>query len=321
MDNHILEQQDPTGQERVGRKSPFSLSLGRRRMLWGYVFLFIPFGYLVIVRFIPTFMSLNMSFREWSILSPTKTWVGFENFARLISDERFWISLKNNFTIALIAVPLQITLSLGIAILLHRIVKFRGLFRLIYFIPFMTVIPAVARVWRWAYAPQVGTLNSILQSLGLPTQPFLTSPDQALYSIIGVIIWQSIGFAVVIMLAGLNQIPKVFYEAAELDGANFWQQLRHITLPLMNTAIVFLIITLTISALQTFAFIFIMAEAGGHDMGGPLNSTRTLVIHIYDHGFKRYEFGYAAAITVVMLLLMVALTLVQIRVLSRRVEY
>jgi multiple sugar transport system permease protein len=185
----------------------------------------------------------------------------------------------------------------------------------------MTVIPAIARVWRWAYAPQVGTFNTILQMIGLPSQPFLTSPDQALYSIIAVIIWQSIGFAVVIMLAGLNQIPRVYYEAAELDGASFWQRLRHITIPLMNTAIVFLTITLTIGALQTFTLVFIMAEAGGHDLGGPLNSTRTLVIHIYDHGFRRYEFGYAAAITVVMLLMMISLTIFQIRLLSRRIEY
>ncbi|NIM94018.1 MAG: ABC transporter permease subunit [Anaerolineales bacterium] len=321
MTTGVMDKPERDEGERSQRKSPFKLSLGTRRMLWGYVFLFIPFAYLTIVRFIPTFLSLNMSFREWSILSPVKTWVGIDNFVRLVADERFWIALRNNFTIALIAVPLQVVFSLAIAILLHRIVRFRGIFRLIYFVPFMTVIPAIARVWRWAYAPQIGTFNTILQSLGLPTQPFLTSPDQALYSIIAVVIWQSIGFAVVIMLAGLNQIPRVYYEAAELDGANFWQRLRHVTIPLMNTAIVFLTITLTIGALQTFTLVFIMAEAGGHDLGGPLNSTRTLVIHIYDHGFKRYEFGYAAAITVVMLLLMIGLAIFQIRVLSRRVEY
>ena len=301
-------------------RTPFKLSLGKRRVLWGYVFLFIPFAYLTIVRFIPTFVSLNMSFREWSILNPAKVWVGLDNFVNLAGDGRFWKSLSNNFTIALIAVPLQIFISLGIALLLHRIFRFRGLFRLIYFIPFMTVAPAVARVWRWAYVPQIGTFNTIFRALGLPEQPFLQSPDQALYAVIVVIIWQSLGFAVVIMLAGLNQIPKVYYEAAELDGASPWQVLRHITIPLMNTSIVFLAITLTISALQTFTIVFLFSPASAH-LGGPLDATRTLVIHIYDYGFKRYEFGYAAAMTVVMLVLMVSLSLAQLRILARRIEY
>jgi multiple sugar transport system permease protein len=289
-------------------------------MLWGYLFLLVPFGYLIVVRFIPTFLSLNMSFREWSILNPQKTWVGLGNFVQLAADVRFWKSLSNNFTIALIAVPIQIFVGLGIALLLNRIVRFRGLFRLIYFIPFMTVMPAVARVWRWAYVPQIGTFNSILEAVGLPKQPFLQSPQQALYCVILVIIWQSIGFAVVIMLAGLNQIPKVFYEAAELDGASPWQVLRHITIPLLNTSIVFLAITLTISALQTFTIVFLFSPASAH-LGGPLDATRTLVIHIYDYGFKRYEFGYAAAMTVVMLGLMVTLSLLQLRLLARRIEY
>ncbi|NIM94016.1 MAG: ABC transporter permease subunit [Anaerolineales bacterium] len=304
----------------LGLNIPIKLSLGQRRMLWGYVFLLIPFGYLVVVRFIPTFLSLNMSFREWSILNPQKTWVGLDNFIQLAGDVRFWKSLGNNFTIALIAVPIQIFLSLGIALLLNRIVKFRGLFRLIYFIPFMTVTPAVARVWRWAYVPQIGTFNTILRSLGLPEQPFLLSTEQALYSVIAVIIWQSIGFAVVIMLAGLNQIPKVYYEAAELDGANAWQILRHVTIPLINTSIVFLAITLTIGALQTFTLVFLFSPSSSQ-LGGPLDATRTLVLHIYDYGFKRYEFGYAAAMTVVMLVLMVSLSLIQLRVLAKRIEY
>ncbi len=289
-------------------------------MLWGYVFLFIPFAYLAAVRFIPTFMSLNMSLREWSILNPDKIWVGFDNFARLIEDARFWKSLGNNFKIALVAVPVQITLALFIAILLNRITKARGIFRLIYFIPFMTVLPAVGRVWKWAYVPEIGTFNLILQSLGLPEQPFLQSVDQALPSVILVIIWQSIGFAVVIMLAGLNQIPKVYYEAAELDGASPWQRLWNITIPLLNTSIVFLTITLTISALQTFTLIFLFADYSSH-LGGPLDATRTLVIHVYEYGFRRYEMGYAAAMTVVMLLIMMILTVIQIRVLSRRVEF
>jgi multiple sugar transport system permease protein len=197
----------------------------------------------------------------------------------------------------------------------------RGLYRLIYFIPFMTVAPAVARVWKLAYVPQVGTFNLILERLGLPQQPFLQSPGQALYAVIAVIIWQSIGFAVVIMLAGLNQIPAVYYEAAQLDGASPVQLLRHVTLPLLNSAIVFLTVTLTIGALQTFTVVFLLTSDMGSTMGGPLDATRTLVLHIYDYGFRRYEMGYAAAMTVVMFVMMITLTLLQLRLIGRRVEY
>lgn len=289
-------------------------------MLWGYVFLLIPFGYLILVRFIPTFLSLNMSFREWSILNPAQPWVGMNNYVRLLSDARFLSSLQNNFVIALIAIPIQIFIGLGAALLLNRIIKFQSLYRLIYFIPFMTVLPAVARVWKWAYAPQVGTFNMILRSFGLPQQPFLQSTDQALYAVITVIIWQSMGFAVVIMLAGLNQIPRVFYEVADLDGANYWQTLRYITIPLLNTSIVFLVIILTIGALQTFTLVFLFSP-NNTDLGGPLDSMRTLVLHIYDHAFKRLEFGYASSMTVVMLIIMMMLTIIQIRFLNRKVEY
>jgi multiple sugar transport system permease protein len=294
-------------------------------MLWGYVFLAIPFGYLVAVRFIPTVMALNMSFREWSILSPVRTWVGVENFVTLWGDTRFWASLRNTLIIAAIAVPIQIVLSLGISLLLERITHLKSLYRLIYFVPFMTVLPAVARVWRWAYVPEVGTFNAILRSLGLPPQPFLQSPDQALFAIIVVIIWQSLGFAIVITLAGLNQIPTVYYEAAELDGANAWQRLWNVTLPLLNSSLVFLAITLTIGALQTFTLVFIMTGGGsgsaGHDLGGPLDSTRTLVLHIYDYAFKRYQMGYASSVTVVLLVLTMALAVLQLTLLSRKVEY
>lgn len=304
---------------------PIHLTLSQKRNLWGYIFLLIPFTYLLIVRLIPTFIALNMSFREWSILSPLKIWVGFENFTRLFGDDRFWKSLINTFTIGIISVPIVIIIGLGIALLLNRITRLRGVYRLIYFIPFMTVLPAVARVWRWAYAPEVGTFNNILQKLGLPSQSFLLTPDQALYSLILVIIWLNLGFAIVILLAGLNQVPREYYEAAEIDGANPWQVIKNITIPLLNQSFVFLTAILTISSLQTFTLVFVMigssGGSGGHTLGGPLDATRTLVIHIYDFGFRRLEMGYASAMTVVLLFIVLILTYLQIRVMSRRIEY
>jgi multiple sugar transport system permease protein len=304
---------------------PIKLTLKQQRIMWGYIFLFIPLAYLLAVRIFPTILALNMSFREWSILSPIKLWVGLDNFRQLIQDARFWKSLQNTLIIVILAVPIQVILGLGFALLLNQITKLRSLYRLIYFIPFMTVVPAVARVWQWAYAPEVGMVNHILQFFNLPTQPFLLSPNQALYSIIVVIIWQGLGFSIVIMLAGLNQIPKVYYEAAELDGASSWKMLRYITVPLLNNSLVFLSIILTISALQTFTLVFVMSGSagygGGHTLGGPLDATRTLVIHIYDYAFRQMEMGYASAMTMVLLVLMLIITYFQIRVMSRRVEF
>ena len=297
------------------------LSLSHRRMMWAYIFLLLPFAYLTAVRYIPTFVSLNMSLRQWSVLSPAKPWVGLDNFTRLIGDARFYKVLRNTLTIAAISVPAQIVLSFVVANLLNRVTHLRGLYRLLYFVPFMTMGTAVARVWKMAYVPHVGTFNTALGLLGLPPQPFLQSPEQALYCVILVVIWQSMGWATVIMLAGLNQIPGVFYEAAQLDGASSRQMLWHITIPLLNPTFVFLLITATIHAVQVFTLPFMLSSDMGHNPGGPLDATRTLVLHIYDYGFRRYEMGYAAATTVFMLAMMIVLSLAQLRLASRQVEY
>ena len=302
------------------RRSRFRLTLGQKRMMWGYIFLLVPFAYLTCVRFAPAFVSLNMSFRKWSVLSPAKPWVGLDNYIRLAGDQRFPKVLGNTLTVAAITVPLEIVVSFGVALLLSRINRFRGVYRLLYFVPFMTMGSAVARVWRMVYAPEVGILNVLLRSVGLPQQRFMFSQDQALYCVMMVMIWAGMGWCVVIMLAGLKQIPAVFYESAQLDGASPIQMLRYITVPLLNPTIVFLIITLTISAVRVFTLVFLMGTAG-HNLGGPLDATRTLVLHIYDYGFIRYDMGYASAMTVVMLAMMVILSLVQLRLTSRQVKY
>jgi len=176
----------------------------------------------------------------------------------------------------------------------------------------------VAFVWNWLYAPQSGLINQTLSFLGLPNQPFLTRPSQALQSITAVAVWQSLGFSIIIFLAGLQQIPEMYYEAARIDGANPWQLFWKITLPLLNPVIVYLSVLSTISFLRLFALVQNMSPQG---TGGPLKSTTTVVLEVYREGFSSYNMGYAAALTVILFGVILLITVIQLRFLSRRVEY
>jgi multiple sugar transport system permease protein len=182
----------------------------------------------------------------------------------------------------------------------------------------MTSTVAVAWVWRWLYQPQFGPINVLLASLGLPQQLFLKSPQQALPSITAVAVWQGLGFVIIIFLAGLQQIPDMYYEAAKIDGASAWQLFRHITIPLLNPTFVYLAVLQTIRFLRMFTEVVNMSSQGA---GGPLNSTVTVVLYVYRRGFSSFKMGYASALTVVLFVVIMGITLIQLKVLTRRFEY
>jgi multiple sugar transport system permease protein len=221
-------------------------------------------------------------------------------------------------TYVFLSVPLQLILGLGIAILLQATHVFRGLFRALYFIPFVTSTVAISWVWRWIYQPGIGPLNQALNLLGLPGQKFLSSPDQALPAIAAVIIWQSLGFFVVIFLAGLESIHSDFYDAAKVDGASSWALFRHITIPLLNPTLVFLTVIGTINGVQVFTQVLNMSYQG---LGGPLNATKSLVLFIYQQAFKSFKMGYASAATVVLFAIILAITVIQLKITAREIEY
>lgn len=299
------------------------LSLRRRRQLWAYAFMLIPLFFFLAIRIGPTLFALNVSVREWNILSPEKPFVGLANFENIWQDFQNPKSVvrhafQNTFAYVIIGVPVQLVLALAVALMLDRINKLVGLFRAIYFIPFVTSTVAISWVWRWMYQPRFGPINILLSFLGLPEQNFLRDPDQALLSIAAVAIWQGLGFAIVIFLAGLKQIPQMYYEAARIDGASRRQLFRHVTLPLLNPTIVYLVVLQSIRFLRMFTQVINMTRQGD---GGPLNSTVTVVLHMYREGFGRYKMGSAAALMVVLFLIIMVITLVQMRLLTRRVEY
>jgi len=294
------------------------LSLGQHRAMWAYIFLLVPLAFFITIRFAPTLFAMSVSLFRWDILSPNKPWMGLKNYQTLFADSVFWQSLTNTLLYVALSVPLQLVIGLVFALLLQAATHWRGFFRALYFIPFVTSTVAISWVWRWIYEPSFGPLNKFLALVGLPEQKFLMSPDQALASIVGAIVWQALGFYVIIFLAGLEAIPTDFYEAAKIDGARVWDLFRHITLPLLNPTIVFLTVIGTINAIQVFTQVLNMSFQG---MGGPLDSTKSLVLFIYQQGFKSFKMGYASAGTVVLFAIILVITIAQLRLTTRRVEY
>jgi multiple sugar transport system permease protein len=295
------------------------VTLFRRRALSAYLMLAVPLAFFLFIRIIPTLSALQVALYQWDMLSDNRPFVGVANFQALAADPVFRTALANTLKYVLLGVPTGLVLSLAIALALTRIRRLAALFRTVYFIPFVTSLVAVSWVWRWLYQPQRGSINDLVGLLGIPPQPFLQSTSQALPSIVAVNVWHDLGFQIVIFLAGLHAIPEIYYEAARLDGAGRWALFRTITLPLLNPTIVFLTVTSAISSLQVFTQVQNMSAQG---TGGPLNSTLSLVLYVYQKAFGgAYQMGYASAMTVVLFALILAITLIQLRVFSRSYEY
>lgn len=241
---------------------------------------------------------------------------GIENFKSLLKDSTFFRALLNTFLYAVITIPCSLLISLIIALILNSNIKYIGLWRTIFFSPSITTTAAVGYIWLWIYEPYNGVIGKLTSFFHLGTIAILSDPDTALIGIAIVRIWTLIGFQVVVFMAGLATIPDEFYEVADVDGANFIQKFYYITLPLLNPTILFLIVLCTIKTLQMFTEIYVMTENGG-----PLGSTMTIVYLIQQTAFSSHRKGYAAAMSVILFIIILILTLVQIKLISRRVEY
>lgn len=299
------------------------LTLKQRQILWAYLFLSVSLLFFTMIRWYPTFLAFNVSLRDWNIFQSGGEWVGLENYREIWQDlfkERSPIraAFLNTLRYVIYGVPLQLILALAVALMLNQIRHWTAFFRAAFFIPYVTSAVAVAFVWLWLYDWPEGFINNILGWFGIAPQRFTGQPSQALGSITAVAIWQSLGFGVIIFLAGIQQIPDIYYEAARIDGAGGWRLFRHITLPLLNPVIVYLSVLQTVSFLRLFALVQNMSPQG---TGGPLNSTTTVVLEVYKEGFSRNNMGYAGALTVVLFLIILVITIIQLRFLSRRFEY
>ena len=272
------------------KKIPASKIGGRDNVL-AYTFLGPALLILSVFLVIPSIMAVYYAFTDYYLLTPDlRKFVGFDNFIKLFKDPIFLKSLSNTLKFVVLVIPLQIGAALGLALLLNKKRKANTFFKVAYFSPVVMSLVVISVLWLYLLNPNEGMINNVLTHVGLPPQPFLTSPNQAIFTIVFVSVWQGAGFQMLIFLAGLQNIPGDVYEAAQLDGMNKWQRFIYITLPLLKPTSVFIFITTLISAFKLLVQPMVMTQ------GGPVNSTMTVVYYIYQTGFTDRMVGYASSI-------------------------
>ncbi len=295
--------------------------LMRQRTMWAYVFVAAPLLGLLVFFLGPILFTGWVSLHDWDMLSPPSEmpWRGLDNFVHLLTeDDVFGKALANTFIFAIGGVSANVVLGLGLALLLNGRVRGLTLWRVLYFLPVITAPLALGVIFAFIFNRNYGLANNLLVTLGLPRQPFLASPHQALFTIILIAIYQYVGYYIVIFLAGLQGIPQDYYDAARVDGANRWQEFRHITLPLLRPVMLFVIVTNSIGALQVFDLVFSATAAGASSAGGPANSTMTIVLYMYNTAFKFSRMGRASAMAFILFVIIMVITLIQVRLLRDR---
>jgi multiple sugar transport system permease protein len=278
--------------------------------IWAFSLLFPSLLGLLVGTFGAIIASFGLSFFDWDLLTTPK-FVGLENYASLPADKIFMRSLANTTFFALAYVPLTLFFSMAVALLLNRKLPGLGIFRTLYFLPVVSSPTAVGLVWTWIYAEDRGILNGIITSLGLQPVHWL-GPTMVLWSVVIANVWGAIGEGMIIFLAGLQAIPRDYYEAARIEGANAWQRLYMITLPCMAPSLFFQSILATIHAFQAFDYIYILTRIGNGNSSLP-----TLVFSIYRTGFRFLRMGDATAQAVILTAIVLVLTLVYFRMQKR----
>jgi multiple sugar transport system permease protein len=287
--------------------------LARREAMIGYLFIApAVLGFLLWIAG-PMLFSAWLSLTEWDLLS-SPVFVGLSNYQAMFQDPLFWKSLRVTAYFTLISVPLFQALAFAVALLMN--VKVRGilLFRTIYYLPSIVPVVANALLWAWVFNSDFGLLNAGLRAIGLPKVLWLQDPSWAMPALITMSLW-GIGGAMLIYLAGLQGVPQQLYEAAEIDGANYWHRFRHVTIPMMSPVIFFNLLLGLIGALQTFTQGYIITN------GGPQNSTLFYALYLYRRAFTDFKMGYAAALAWVLFAIVLVLSVLVFRYLGRQVYY
>ncbi len=300
-----------------------------------YFFLLPSLLIILIFRFYPIIQAIGMSLYNWSIAGPLK-FIWFKNYYRLIIDPKFYQSLLNTCWYVLGVVPLTIIISIIIAVFLNQKIKGQGIYRTIYYLPVVTSIVAISVVWRWIFNPDRGIFNAIFNLFGIEglkwlndsrgifefllnteLSGILAGPSIALCCLMIMAIWHNLGYCIIICLAGLQNIPAQYYEAAKIDGARGIKLFWHITIPILSPTIFYLLITQSIIAFNTFTPVYVMTQPPG----GPLGTTSLIVYYLYEQSFRLWNLGYANAIAFVVFIIIFTLTQFQKRFLEERVYY
>jgi multiple sugar transport system permease protein len=261
----------------------------------------------------PIVEGLRLSFYEVRLLARQYEFVGLANYAELVRDPVVVKATVNTLVFNLVVTPVQVALALGLAVLVNRRVPGIAVFRSLYFVPAVISLVVASIVWKLMYAPDTGLLNGLLAALGLPRQTFLTSQAQAMASVIGMVVWKGVGYWMVILFAGLREIPEAIHEAATVDGAGPVRRFFAVTLPLLTPVLLFVVVADTAINFLLFVPVYVMTQ------GGPSDATTLLMFEVYRNAFVYTRFGYAAAISTALLLVIGVTVALQIRFL--RVEY
>ena len=310
VEERIVEQAAATAPIRA---APMGRTVDATSARAAWYFLAPALGLIGVFFFLPVAAAFLLSVTDFDLYAigdlANARFVGLRNYAALLRNSLFWTALQNTFYFALVGGPLTVAASLGAALLVNsKLVRLRGLFRTIYFIPFVTTLVAVAIVWRYLYNPQYGLLNYALGAFGVEPVNWLGDPRWAMPSIILLAVWKNFGYNMLIFIAGLQAVPEELYEAAAIDGAGPVRRFWHVTLPQLAPTFFFVGVVTMIGYFQLFAEPYVMTQ------GGPLKSTTSLVLFMYEEGFRWWRMGVAAAIAFILFLLILAWTALQLRV-------
>ncbi|MCB5873638.1 sugar ABC transporter permease [Blautia producta] len=287
--------------------------LEKSRNRWGIVFILPQLISLVCLGIIPIVIAFVLSFFDWNGFS-SPVFTGFQNFKAVFTDPDTAIAIKNTLIYSVIYVPCSIALSLGLAMLLNKAWG-KMFYRAFFFLPQIVTSVGIAVVWSWIYQPQFGILNMILRFLGIEGKEWLRDPSTAMGAVIVMSIWWGLGYNIVLFLAGLQNVPKTYVDAAKIDGANERQVFFNITIPLISPTTLLVTITTMINAFQVFDQMFLLTS------GGPAKKTYTMAIHIYQTAFKSYELGKASTAALILFFVVVAVSVIQFKLSDKWVHY
>jgi multiple sugar transport system permease protein len=262
---------------------------------------------------VPAIRGVTISFTNWDLLTPAKP-VGLQNYVKLLNDPVFWNSLKVTVYYVLLNIPLQTVLALIIAVMMSRLTKSIAI-RSIIILPWLMPGVVVGLLWLWLLDPTIGIVNVVLRAIGVGTIPFLSLPQYAMPSIAMINIWQYVGYTALLLFAGLQSIPGSVYEAASMDGASEVQMFTKVTVPLLRPVLVFVLVTSVIGSFQIFDTVAITTK------GGPVNATKVLNYYIYEQAFSRFNMGYATAISMVLFLILIFISMAQMRLMRQRIGH
>jgi multiple sugar transport system permease protein len=282
-------------------------SVERNENLVGFLFVSPMLIGVTILILLPIFATFILSFADWKFIQNIDQlkWVGFNNFIELMQDKVFRKSLLNN-ALFLFTVPICMIISLVLAVVIDKSVYMKSFFKVAFFMPYISSVVAIAVVWQVLFHPSSGPINQTLMSLGIDNPPkWIADPSFALISVMLIQVWISVGFNLIIYIAGLQSIPKELYEAADMDGANSWVKFRQITFPMVSPTSFFLLITGIISTFKVFDLIAVLTK------GGPIHSTSMIVWHLYDTAFVNLDIGYSSAMAVILFLIVFIITIFQ----------